>query len=151
MAAAITFKLVADDSTADDSFDVTPATLYRGMATSQEYHELYAQNTGDAALTDASYTLIKVTTTANISYSYGNRKITSDEAGTTPYSGLDYSTANSGAGVGWSYAGSSILFASTLVEASMAALTKYYIWTKYKIHAQETAQAVSFRHVIGGS
>jgi hypothetical protein len=149
MAADVKFRLISDDSLASDPHTLSPAVLYVGMAQAVEYHELYAQNEGDAALIGPSHTLTKVTETRYVLGSYTNRKVT--DSGGTPYSGLDYSTANGGKGAIWAYEQNYVLFASTLIEASMAINQRYDLWTKHLIVSNEICQLVQFKHTIGGS
>jgi len=148
MAADLKFRLVSDDSLAPDPHTLTPGILYRGMAVYQQYSELYVKNEGDAALTNPSHTLYKVTSTGVYVLCKSNRMVSSDAGGTSPL--VAWNTGSDGAGVSWSYLPGTLL-GPTNISASMAVNTIYYLHTRHRIGVGETIQTVQMRHIIGGS
>lgn len=149
MAAAVVFRLVADDSLASDPHTVTPGTLYRGMAQTQEYHELYAKNEGADALVNPSHTLTRVTAVTSSLGSRCYRKVTDGPAGATL---IDYDAETLYTYWGWpSSTANTVMDGPTKIADSMDAAERFDLWTKYSVGPAETLQTVQFKHLIGGS
>lgn len=144
MAVGIHWKRISDDAeitaTASSPYNLSPYTLYRGMAAYVEYHYMYVINTGGSAMVNPSYTLYQLDAAAAGAVSYAGRKVTVRATGTVL---LDYKTAYWDTSVG-------VRVGPSAMEASMAVNRSYDIYTEYKAQAAETVKTFRWRHHLGG-
>jgi hypothetical protein len=153
MAADIKFRLLADDSLADSPHLLSPQTLYAGMATYVEYHELYAKNEGSVLNNPAhshryssgSYSL----------YTLRKRKVTGSAENAVGGNGDD-SGDNSGTvmiAYGSAYNCAVELGPTALNDpaypTTWPANRCYDLWTSYKVGSG--AGALVMYHLIGGN
>lgn len=152
MAADVKFRLVVDDSVAPSPHTLTPSVLYRGMAVTQEYVELYAVNEG-TTLSNPAYSLVQLTGagSANLWPNASNRKIVRHDTSEVM---IAYSTANGGDGPSWNYYPSTLLGPTAVPDTDLIMPNgrRYDIYTKHRVGRTDTALGTyRWRHVIGGT